>query len=426
MMTAVAYAPGEPIADRRTTLGLARLMRMAYEGVDLTPTWAALIARADQDPSDAAALMDLSTILLLTGQREQGLELQAQAVRISPVYRRPHGRGDGLRLLAIVTAGDLMANTPLDFLLEGSDVDLTVLYVDAEGRLPSPIPEHDLAFLGIGESLANAPVLEALRSDLCTWPRPVMNGAPERIAALSRDGVSALFEGDPLIVAPKTVRADRRMLEGVADGSRTLAALGLAAEFPVIVRPLDSHAGTGLEKLSAPAEVVGYLHRRAEGVFYVAPFVDYASADSLYRKQRIAFVNGRPFISHLAVSEHWMVHYLSAGMAENAEKRAEEARFMATFDAEFALRHQPAFQALHRAFALNYFAIDCAELPDGQLLLFEADVAMIVHALDSEDLYPYKRPAMDKLFAGFRAGLNACLDKRGETVSRELQGRTGP
>ena len=39
---------------------------------------------------------------------------------------------------------------------------------------------------------------------------------------------------------------------------------------------------------------------------------------------------------------------------------------------------------------------------DGRLLLFEADVALIVHAMDPPDLYPYKVPAMAKLFAAFR------------------------
>ena len=94
-------------------------------------------------------------------------------------------------------------------------------------------------------------------------------------------------------------------------------------------------------------------------------------------------------------------------MAESAEKRADEARFMANFDSDFAPRHRAAFERLCAKVGLDYFAIDCAELPDGRLLLFEADVAMIVHALDSEVLYPYKKPAMARLFAGFQAALAA-------------------
>ena len=80
---------------------------------------------------------------------------------------------------------------------------------------------------------------------------------------------------------------------------------------------------------------------------------------------------------------------------------------MAGFDAGFGARHAAVFAELNARLGLDYFAIDCAETPDGELLLFEADVSMIIHALDPEDLYPYKRPAMARLFATFEAMLRA-------------------
>ena len=104
-----------------------------------------------------------------------------------------------------------------------------------------------------------------------------------------------------------------------------------------------------------------------------------------------------------------MVHYLNAGMDLDAAKRAEEAAMMATFEQGFAARHAAAFAALHAAFGLDYFAIDCAEDRDGALLLFEADTAMIVHDMDPPDLYLYKPPAMAKLFAAFQALIAARL-----------------
>jgi hypothetical protein len=54
---------------------------------------------------------------------------------------------------------------------------------------------------------------------------------------------------------------------------------------------------------------------------------------------------------------------------------------------------------------MPYLGIDCAETRDGELLVFEADNAMIVHAMDAEEMYPYKRPAMHKVFTAFRAML---------------------
>jgi hypothetical protein len=160
-----------------------------------------------------------------------------------------------------------------------------------------------------------------------------------------------------------------------------------------------------MEKLDGPEAAAAYLAGRSESEFYVSPFVDYSGPDGLFRKQRIAFIGGRAFPSHYAVSSHWMVHYLSAEMAERPERRAEEAAWMADFDHDFAARHAKAFAALHQRFGLDYFGIDCAELPDGRLLVFEADVAMIVHDLDPVELFPYKKPAMARLFAAFQAML---------------------
>ena len=78
---------------------------------------------------------------------------------------------------------------------------------------------------------------------------------------------------------------------------------------------------------------------------------------------------------------------------------------MATFDEDFAFRHAPAFREICDRIGLDYFGIDCGELADGRLIVFEADTAMLVHAMDSPDLYPYKKPAMTKLFQAFERAL---------------------
>jgi hypothetical protein len=114
----------------------------------------------------------------------------------------------------------------------------------------------------------------------------------------------------------------------------------------------------------------------------------------------------------MAISEHWMVHYLNAGMYESAEKRDEEARFMARFDEDFARRHEAALRAVCERVGLDYFGLDCAETPDGELLIFESDVAMIVHAMDSPDMFPYKQQQMRKVFAAFREMLGAACRQR--------------
>lgn len=142
-----------------------------------------------------------------------------------------------------------------------------------------------------------------------------------------------------------------------------------------------------------------------ERQFFVTRFEEYRGEDGLYRKLRVAFIDRQPFLCHMAVSSAWMVHYLNAGMTESADKRAMEARAMAGFEDGFARRHAAAFEALHERLGFDYYSIDCAETPDGRLLVFEADTAAIVHLMDPPELFPYKQPQMRTVFAAFEAML---------------------
>ena len=74
---------------------------------------------------------------------------------------------------------------------------------------------------------------------------------------------------------------------------------------------------------------------------------------------------------------------------------------MQHFD-DFALRHRAALEAIHRRTGLDYLCIDCAESRDGQLFIFEIDHTMVVHAMDPEQLFPYKQVHMLKVKNAFR------------------------
>jgi hypothetical protein len=403
---ALSVGPAEPPPVRLApSLGLAYLGRTIFEGVRLAEVLNPLAKRYLADPGDVGALMDLSILVHMRGDREKGLELQASALEACRIYRTTHGSGKGPKILAFMAPGDFMTNTPIDFLLEGSDAELTLYYIDGDLPTPDQVPEHDIAFLAIGQADDGSAALARLQGAFDAWPRPVLNARPDLIAALSRDGVADRFEGHPQVLCPPTRRVERAALAAIAGGALALDALHAELRYPIIVRPIGSHAGKGLEKVDSAAELAAYVAGHEAQAFFIANFFDYAGADGLYRKLRVVFIDGQPFVSHMAVSARWMVHYLNADMSE-AANRAAEAEMMETFDEGFAARHAAAFEALTRAFGLDYFGIDCAETQDGRLVVFEADVAMIVHAMDPAELYPYKKPAMAKLFSAFVAALS--------------------
>jgi hypothetical protein len=384
---------------------------MAFRGADLDPIARSLGERRQRDCEDAAALMDLSLLELFRGREDQHALLQAEALSLHKLYRHEAAMAvsDPLRVLALAAPGNLMANTPIEFLVENSDIVLDVLFVAPGSPLPDPAPPHDVAFVAVAEGDANRPILDMLARRLPTWPRPVVN-EPGRISRLSRDGVSRLLACVPGACAPINLRVERARLARLAAADAPVDRISRDIRFPIVARPVGSHAGEGLEKLDDGAAVAAYLARLPEGEFFVAPFVDYSGDDGLFRKYRIVLIDGRPYAGHMAISSRWMIHYLNADMIDNPRNRAEEAAFMQDFDASFGARHRIALREIARRCGLDYLIMDCAETPDGRLLVFEVGNAMIIHSMDPELVFPYKTSQMRKLFGAFQAMLRARAD----------------
>ena len=371
--------------------GTAALAHRAFArpGLDALLRFA---ARPAGDPGALAALLlDCAAAHRLHFRAREADALQAQALARACLFRVAPGEAATarpLRVLALMAPGDLMVNTPLDFLTTHLDVRLDLLFVRPGEPLPDAVPDHDVAFFAVSES--DPATLARLAPLFRSWPRPALND-PARAALLTRDGVARAVAGLPGCAAPQITPLARTDLRAEA------------LSFPLLLRPHGSHAGDDLARLDGGEDLARYLASVPDAQFYACPFIDYRGADGQFRKYRIAFVAGAPFLCHMAVSSHWMVHYLNAGMTESAAKRDEEAAAMAAFDTGFARRHDGALAALAGHFALDYVQIDCAELPDGRLLVFEADVAAIVHMMDPPDLFPYKPPQMRRVIAATSA-----------------------
>jgi hypothetical protein len=377
------YEPASPLT------GLARLFKMAFDGVDLTPLGEEFVKRAQSNPDDAEALMDLAVVLQLKYQKKIALDVQSQALGIKTCYHLPAEGEPSIRLLALMAPGDMTTNTPLEFIVQNSSISLDMLYIGPGLPFPKSLPEHDIAFVAIGESKGTHQILEELSGIIKNWPRPVLN-QPLHILRTSREAAPEFLAPYDNIIMPSSVCMESAH---VRSGSIPVP--------PFLIRPVGSHAGHGLAKIDDIEDVGSYLQNNPEEEFYISPFIDYRSPDGLYRKYRVVLIGGKPFACHMGVSENWMIHYLNAGMTENKGKREQEAKFIAEFNTDFALRHHDALRNIHAAFDLDYLVIDCAETPDGKLLVFEVDTGAVVHAMDPPDIFPYKVPQMKKVFSAF-------------------------
>ena len=118
-----------PSADR---IGFARLTTMAFEGADLRPLRDELISKLAAGTAGAGEGLDLSLITQLLGDRQAGMAIQAEVLAFHQLYRSPcSSEKPKLRVLALAAAIDMGGNTPIEFLLENSGIELQTLYVVA-------------------------------------------------------------------------------------------------------------------------------------------------------------------------------------------------------------------------------------------------------------------------------------------------------
>jgi hypothetical protein len=387
-----------PSAER---IGFARLTTMAFEGADLRPLRDDLISKLTAGTAEAGEGLDLSLIVQLLGDKQTGIAIQAEVLAFHQLYRSPcSSEKPKLRVLALAAAIDMGGNTPIEFLLETSGIELQTLYVVAGVELPAPLPEHDVAIVIASDSEECVEALRKIDLVASRWPRPLLN-PPRLVRNLDRDKLHRLLRGIEGLDIPATTCVTRAQMAEIARSNTGVSEVATGSKFPIIVRPRGTHAGVGLARVSDGGMVERYLAERPEQEFFVARFVDYASADGLFRKYRIVFVDGRAYACHMAIADRWDIWYLNAGMAHSADKRLEEESFMCDFDGDFASRHQAALAKIVERVGLDYFTIDCAENKNGELLIFEADNTAVVHNMDSPELFPYKPPQMRKIFDAF-------------------------
>jgi hypothetical protein len=392
-----------PSAER---IGFARLTTMAFEGTDLRPLRDELLSKLAAGEAQAGEGLDLSLITQLLGDKPTGLAIQAEVLGFHQLYRSPcMSEKPTLRVLALAAAIDMGGNTPIEFLLENSGIELETLYVVDGVDLPSPLPDHDVAIVIASDSGECIEALRKIDAMAPYWPRPLLN-PPRLVRNLDRDKLHGLLDGIAGLEIPATLCLSRAQLFEMIHPTADFPCPGADLKFPFIIRPRGSHAGVGLARVDDASMAERYLSGRAEQEFFAARFVDYAGQDGLFRKYRIVFVDGRPYACHMAIAERWDIWYLNAGMAFSTEKRLEEERFMRDFDSDFAVRHREALAAIAERVGLDYFTIDCAENRDGELLIFEADNTAVVHNMDSSEVFPYKAPQMRNIFDAFAAMLH--------------------
>ena len=220
--------------------------------------------------------------------------------------------------------------------------------------------------------------------------RAAILNPPERTARTARAAAATLFADVPGLIVPPT-----RRIEAASDSA------GLDADGEWLLRPVGSHGGEGLARLT-----LAQAARRWDGrPHYLTAYRDFRSTDGLYRKYRMFFVDRVAFPYHLAIHEDWLVHYQTSLTPRRADLIEEERRYLEDPRAALGDVAYEAIRQVGLRLDLDFAGIDFSVLPDGRALLFEANATMCVHDEPEESPLAFKNVHVRRILEAFWARL---------------------
>jgi hypothetical protein len=209
--------------------------------------------------------------------------------------------------------------------------------------------------------------------ELCDQVDTRVINHPRKIQQTSRDRVSSTLQGIPGVIVPRVQRFQPRSPDDVFSRA---AAEGF--ELPFIARVAGLHGGVSMVKVDSRDDYDALHALPFDGRdFYLTEFIDYRSPDSLYRKTRIALVDGVPLIRHHLIDANWMVHASALALMDQRPDLMDEANgVLADFDGRLRPAIEDRLSEITRRLGLDYYGIDCHIDAQGEILLFEANANM--------------------------------------------------
>lgn len=381
----------------------------AYEAAEMTAEAEAAFRRVIAlEPRHIEARLQLALTLEHAHRHDEARRLRIEAARLHGVVTTPCAGGPA-QARVLVIGGAANCNASLKFLLPRNRYATVSTYLpppdaaeEGDAGLAARLPEFDLVFNAISDADRGELFLEPAARLCAEAGRPVINPPDRRISRTRRDLIPALLADIPGLVVPATRRAGRAELLAMAEAD-------LPLQRPALLRPVGAHGGEELVRFQRCADFRPYLDSIPDQEFYLSEFWDYAGADGYFRKYRLIFVDRAVHPYHLVVGHDWLLHYFRVDMrAQSWMKPAEEA-FLADWESVFDGVRGEAVREVARRLDLDYAGIDCSLLPDGRVLLFEANATMLVHLHDPVEEYPYKHRYVPRI-----------VDAVGDMIARRI------
>jgi tetratricopeptide (TPR) repeat protein len=375
-----------------------QLGKVHFEMNELDPAMASFREAVTLNPQDAESINWMGGLKQTMGDTAGAQAAYAEAARIQPLIKRPAAKSPAeFRLLALYAP--FGGNTPTEYLFQDAFFDTDTLALLASREYDAELFGQNFRLvINLISDADQTETLLPVAADLVDrLDRPTIND-PRKVLRTTRDAIARLLEGIPGCRIPSALRIK-------AGAHRSEAVLRAAFPFSssVLARPVGTHGGDDFEKIENHSSLAAFLSQRPDQDHYLIEYIDYRSADGFFRKYRFIFIDGAILPYHLCIGDDWKLHHVHTDMANRPWMQKEEEAFLNDPSAVFTPAHYQAMHIIRERIGLEYCGIDCALDASGNLVVFEANASMLVHARNEE--FPYKTPAVSRIKAAFDAML---------------------
>ena len=356
------------------------------------------------DPNLPEAHGGMYYALSRLGEREAAEQHRQKAFGSKNLFQSPY-RGDAPPIPIILLVSSTGGNTPVEKLLDETIFQTYVVVADFYDA-STPLPDHQLIFNGICDVEVASQALFAAQSLLNRSSAPVLN-QPAAVLATSRCENALRMANLSGVRTAKTMLYPYALLAG-EEGAAVLTHDGF--QFPLLLRVPGFHMGDHFIEVFDRYDLTSHVATLPgtgipDANLLAIEYLDARGRDGCARKYRAIFVDGEIYPLHLAISPNWKIHYFSADMANRPDHREEEAIFLGDMPGFLGEKAMAGLHAIRDTLGLDYGGIDFGLSPQGDILLFETNAAMVVQQPDPDPRWDYRRTAVSRIHAAVRTML---------------------
>ena len=227
----------------------------------------------------------------------------------------------------------------------------------------------------------------AVASALCNKINRQIINSPKRVLGTSREDVATLADSIEGILAPPTIKIKTKHISELFLSQKKFLPF---RDSSLLVRPLGSSTGIGLTRIESLEKLLQVDTQNCPEWINLTKFVNFVSADGLHRKYRVFVIGGDILPEHCIISADWNIHSSSRmnEMLGSDIYQEEERRFLRSPRSVLSEANMNSLRLLGQKIGLDYVGMDFSLMPDGRILLFEANSGMRVNN-DYNKSFPY-------------------------------------